>query len=227
MKVGFVVAMDKEYEPFLHSIGELKNSSVICGIEFCEYYADKRTVILAKSGIGEVAAASATSLLIGFFGCDYILNFGLVGALVSTLSEKAIVAVDDVVHYDSDLTAFGHPLGAACDMSSPYLSSDRKMLSFLSERLPTVRLASGDKFISDKTRKNALISDFSADICDMEGAGIALTCSRASIPFSMIKVVSDAADENAEVTFMKNKLGGLSFALDVVLGAIFEVYSEN
>ena len=225
MKVGFVVAMEKEYEPFLSSLGELKESAIVCGIEFCTYYSGNKCVILAKCGIGEVAAASAASLLIGKFGCDYILNFGLVGALASSLSEKAIVAVDSVVHYDSDITAFGHPLGAAADMASPFLLSDRKLLSVLSEKLPLVRLASGDKFIADRLRKNQIIADFSADICDMEGAGIALTCVRSGVPFAMIKVVSDSADDGAEATYMKNKLGGLEFALDVVLGAVFELYN--
>lgn len=225
MKVGFVVAMEKEYEPFLSSLGELKETVVLCGIEFCTYFSGDNCVILAKCGIGEIAASSAVSLLIGAFGCDYILNFGLVGALTSSLSEKAIVAVDSVVHYDSDITAFGHPLGAAADMSSPFLLSDRKLLSVLSDKLPAVRLASGDKFIADNARRNQIITDFSADICDMEGAGIALTCVRSGVPFTMIKVVSDSADDGAEATYMKNKLGGLEFALDVVLGAIFELYN--
>ena len=227
MKVGFVVAMDKEYEPFLSSLGELLSSTVICGIEFCEYSSDNRVVILAKCGIGEIAAASATSLLIGRFGCTYILNFGLVGALSSRFSERSIVVVDSVVHYDFDLTPFGYPLGAAADMDSPYIYSDRNALAFLSGKLPIVRLASGDKFIADSERKEKIISDFSADICDMEGAGIALTCARARVPFTMIKVVSDSADGGAEETYMKNKLGGLSFALEVVLNAIFEVCNNG
>ncbi len=226
MKVGFVVAMEKEYEPFLGSLGELRSAIKVCGIEFCEYYSNDRCVVLAKCGIGEIAASSATSLLIGRFGCSYILNFGLVGALNSNLSERVVVAVDSVVHYDFDLTPFGRTLGTPADMDSPYLYSDRNALSFLSGRLPVVRLASGDKFIADPVFKNKIISDFSADICDMEGAGIALTCTRSCVPFTMIKVVSDSADSGAEATYMKNKLGGLSFAIDVVLKAIFEVFSS-
>ena len=222
MKLGFVVAMEKEYDPFLDRLGALVATDSICGIVFCTYFSDKGTVVLAKSGIGEVASASATSLLIGHFGCDYILNFGLVGGLTS-FSEKNIVAVDSVVHYDSDLTPFDHPLGAAADMASPFLFSDRKLLSRMTNSLPCVRLASGDTFIADTNRKNQIVSDFSAEICDMEGAGIALTCARSAVPFAMIKVVSDAADEGAENVYMKNKVEGLVFALDVVLGAIYEI----
>lgn len=227
MKIGFVVAMDKEYEPFLDKLGELRVADVVCGIEFCSYVSEKGEVVLAKCGIGEIAASSATSLLIGLYKVDYILNFGLVGALDESLLEREIVAVESVVHYDSDLTPFGHPVGAAADLPSPYVFSDPKLLSVISEKnVRLVRLASGDKFIADPVRKDQIVSDFSAGICDMEGAGVAITAYRAKIPFTMIKVISDSAGSDATSEYGKNKNAGLVFALDVVLGAIFEVFKK-
>lgn len=223
MKIGFVVAMDSEYLPFLDKLGALVATEVVSGIEFCSYCYGEKSVFLAKCGIGEIAAASATALLIGKFGCSYIVNFGLVGTFVADYRGK-LVAVRDVVHYDSDLTAFGTPLGAPADFSSPFFSSDSSALSFLSAlKLPLVRLASGDKFIADPILSAKIKSDFSADICDMEGAAIAIVCARAHVPFSMIKLVSDGADSDAEADFAQSKQRSFGRAFEAVLSLIERV----
>ena len=225
MKIGFVVAMGSEYEPFLEKLGRLLSSEVVVGIEFCSYAFEDRVVVLAKCGIGEIASASAVSLLIGRFGCEYIVNFGFVGSL-DGVSRGAVVAVRDVVHYDCDVTSFGHPIGCPCDMDSAYISADSDMLSFLGGysrfSLPVVRLASGDKFVADPSFSEKIRSDFSANVCDMEGAGIAITCARAHIPFTMIKLISDAADDHAADDLSKSEQSAFGVAFDYVLAAIRE-----
>ena len=220
MKVGFVVAMENEYAPFLSKLGVLKKEENLCGLEFSLYSSGNHEIVLAKSGIGEIAAATATALLIGHYGCDYIVNYGLVGALGS-LGEDSVVAIRDVVHYDADITAFGHALGASADLDLVYLPANDKVLSRLAERgIPAVRLASGDKFIANESLKNQIKSAFSADVCDMEGAGIALTATRAKIPFTMIKAVSDGAGEGAAESFAASKVRAFDLAVSLVLSAI-------
>ena len=222
MNIGFVVAMESEYLPFLSRLGELVNSETRAGIEFSKYELYDRMVFLAKCGIGEIASSAATAILLGVYDCKYIVNFGLVGSLDGA-SCGAIVAVRDVVHYDCDITAFGHKLGAPADMAEPYLMSDVKMLSALSRyELPALRLASGDKFVADPVLNNKIKSDFSATICDMEGAGIALTCTRAHVPFTMIKLVSDGANDNATEDFKLSKERTFGRAFDIVLTVIRE-----
>lgn len=220
MKVGFIVAMENEYLPFLSKLGTLSREETICGVPFSLYFSGNREIVLAKCGIGEIAAASAASLLIGHFGCDYIVNYGLVGALDGR-NLGAVVAVRDVAHYDCDITAFGHPLGASADLGVVYLPADEKaLLSLEKQGVPAVRLASGDKFIAKESLKNQVKSAFSANICDMEGAGIALTCARSHIPFTMIKAVSDGADEGAAQAFEQSKIRAFDVAISVVLSAI-------
>ena len=55
-----------------------------------------------------------------------------------------------------------------------------------------VRCASGDKFIADEVFKNKLINEYGCDICDMESAGIALTCYKNNVDLVSIKAVSDS-----------------------------------
>jgi len=219
MKIGFLVAMESEYAPFLSSLGECVETETVCGIEFCTYRFSGKQIILGKCGIGEIAAASTASLLIGRFGCDRIVNFGLVGSLDGK-EIGTLVAVKDVVYYDFDLSPFGRPIGMPADIDLVYLPADLSVLQGALKDLPALRLASGDKFVSDTAFKNRLVSDFDANICDMEGAGVALTCTRAGIPFTMIKLVSDAADDVAVETFSASKTRAFGVAVDLVLSLL-------
>ena len=220
MNIGFVVAMSVEYIPFLKRLGTFCESLFLAGMEFSRYELNGDNIYLAKCGIGEVASSTATALCIGHFGCKYIVNFGLVGSLVPG-KEGTLLAVRDVVHYDSDLTAFGTPLGAAADFSIPFIPADTRMLDLLSDDgLPAMRLASGDKFISNPSVGDSLRSAFGAHVCDMEGAGIALVCARSQVHFTMIKLVSDGADGDATADFEKNKMRSFGRAFDVVMRVI-------
>lgn len=68
----------------------------------------------------------------------------------------------------------------------------------LEPSLKRVICASGDRFIASADEKRSLHDEFNADICEMEAAGIALTCNRSSVPCLLIKAVSDAVEGGAE-----------------------------
>ncbi len=58
--------------------------------------------------------------------------------------------------------------------------------------------ASADRFVSGSKDKAYLHETFGADICDMESAGILLTCNRNKVPCVMLKAVSDAMEGTGE-----------------------------
>ena len=58
--------------------------------------------------------------------------------------------------------------------------------------------ASADKFVGTEAKKRALHERWQADICEMEAAGIVLTCARRGVPCLLIKTVSDAITGGAE-----------------------------
>lgn len=223
MRIGFVIAMDEEYAPFLSVLGEAVSKDTFCGVSFEVFSRGDREVVLAKSGIGEIVSSAVTALLIDHFHCDFVANFGFVGAL-GEIPPATLVAVKDVVHYDADLTAFGRPLGAPAGFDDPYFSADTRALAlFAEEGLPVCRLASGDKFISDPSLKSDLRSCFAADICDMEGAGIALTCARSGVPFAMLKLVSDGAGNDAASEFTVNIARDFPLAVSTLLSVLDKI----
>ena len=70
-------------------------------------------------------------------------------------------------------------------------------------------MASGDKFVASKEDKNYLRT-LGAEICEMECAGLVIASVRNNVPLLSIKVISDKADESADVSFAEVVKKGLT-----------------
>ncbi len=200
--IGMVVAMDKEILPFLTKVGVAKKTYEIGGYAIFFYKIKGKKVYLIKSGIGEIYASSATSILINVFKCDLILNFGVCGSLVDDISVLDAVVVNGVVHYDFDLSEIDDVLvGQYPTYDSPIIDTNSDLVDMaisINGNLKGVICASADKFVSKDKVKKSLNKTFKASVCDMECAGILLTCNNAKVPCLIIKAVSDGkggADE--------------------------------
>lgn len=63
-------------------------------------------------------------------------------------------------------------------------------------------IASGDQFFSSQEQKNELHTQLPDILCvEMEGAAVAQVCYEYEVPFSIIRTISDTADETAHVDF--------------------------
>lgn len=155
-----------------------------------------------SSGVGEIAAAAGTQYLITKYNVELILNFGVVGALTEEMSEKKICIVKEVCHYPFDLTEIDNvEQGRYTEFPDRYIQTTPELIARAQEVYPdltAVRCASGDRFVGNEKDKRYLHDEFGADICEMEAAGIILTCVRNQIPVMSIKMVSDSVHGGAE-----------------------------
>lgn len=194
-KIGMVVAMDKEVSPFLDKMGKALKTQEVGGHKVFSYKINGKEVYLIKSGIGEIYAASATAILINLYKCDLILNFGVCGSLISKVGVMQSVVVKGVVHYDFDLSEIDKvPVGQYPDYDNPVMKTNRDLIDLaisISGELKEVICASADKFVSKPKIKKLLNKTYGAEVCDMECAGVLLTCDIAKIPCLIIKAVSD------------------------------------
>lgn len=171
-------------------------------------------MIMVKSGIGKVNAARCTQILIDNFHPDYIINSGIAGGIDASLSVGDIIIGEEFVQHDFDVTAFGHAKGYLCtgerDDVPIVFRSDKKLVYLLessakeaggSGKVRTGRIASGDIFVADRTRKESISHEFKAVAAEMEGAAIAQTSAYADIPFVVLRVISDQADGEAAESF--------------------------
>lgn len=205
MKIGIITAMAGETQPLYQKMGKLADEINVAGVTIFKYEINGNDIYLVRSGVGEIRAAMTFQLLVDKFDVDVVLNFGLVGSLDNRFEVGDIVFAGKIVHHQFDTSAIDDvPAGQYDGNDSIYFHTDadliKKVKDEIGEDIPVVTVASGDKFIASKEDKNHLRT-FGAEICEMECAGLIIASKRNNVPLLSIKVISDKADESADVSF--------------------------
>lgn len=198
MKIGMIIAMEKEFCDLLSCLNDVsQNQSDVPYTYFTAKYKDKELYIV-KSGIGEIAAAGAAQFLITRYGVELILNFGICGGLKPSFKKLDTAVLDKIVHYGFDISVIDSVKpGVYPDEESEFILTDRKLFELIKSLdgdVKTAVCASADLFVGRLEDKQRLINDFNADVCEMESAGILLTCKRNKVPCAFVKSVSDDSD---------------------------------
>lgn len=185
--------------------------------------------IVVFSRWGKVAAATTVTTLILEFGITELIFTGVAGAINSELHIGDIVIGKRLFQHDMDarplMKQFEIPLlgitSFECNEEKIYESKKiieelltkkhleqvihKEELNHFGIQYPKLfigDIASGDKFFSSSEDKHALQAVLPSVICvEMEGAAVAQVCFEYKIPFTIIRTISDAADEKAEFDF--------------------------
>ena len=198
--IGMLVAV--EIDSVLSRYGHPEAAEERGGFRVFRYVTDSYELFVINSGVGELAAAAATQLLIDRYQAELVVNFGVVGGLTEEMAMARTCIVEKLVHYDFDLSQID-PLspGQYPGYDSVYIPTTGELVEkavALEPGLKRVTCASADKFVGGQAAKAALHERFGADICEMEAAGVVLTCNRCGIPCLVIKTVSDGITGGAE-----------------------------
>jgi len=204
MRIGMIVAIPEEIEALFTTFGSPAGKDIFPGYEVMKYDVNGNQIFVTGSGAGEIAAASSTQLLITKYGVELIVNFGVVGGLTEDMKLQSTVVIEKLVHYDYDASPFMPELTPAQypGFSDMYICADEKYLELALKTEPSLKkvtCASADKFIEDPLFKKKLNESYGAKICEMESAGILLTCKRNEVPALFIKAVSDSVDGDASM----------------------------
>lgn len=198
--IGMVVAV--EIQAILNKYGTQLEELSFPGYCVKKYQTEKYNLFVIDCGAGEIAAAAGTQFLISQFGVELVVNFGVVGGLTPEMSISKTCIIDRIVHYDFDTSALDHcEVGRYLNYPSIYIPATPELVEKALQICPSLKkvtCASADKFVDGKEAKQRLHDAFDADICEMESAGIALTCNRCGVPCLFIKTVSDAVTGGAE-----------------------------
>ena len=91
---------------------------------------------------------------------------------------------------------------------SEFFDGDKAMLEGMENALKLENIAyhkgiiaSGDRFIADKTAADKINSDFGAISCEMESAAIAQVCALYNVPFLAMRAISDNGGDGAIESF--------------------------
>lgn len=207
--IGIIGAMDEEVSILKESM-EVEKVVSKASMDFYQGKLSNKEVVIVRSGIGKVNAAVCTQILVSEFGVSSVINTGVAGSLRNEINIGDIVLSVDALQHDMDATGFGYEPGIIPRMDVSLFKADEKLVNLaknVNEAVNTDistfvgRVVSGDQFISDKEKKQYLISQFDGFCTEMEGAAIAQTAYLNNIPYLVIRAISDKADNSAEMDY--------------------------
>ena len=76
MKIGLLIAIERELDAFLQS-GEERTEETVAGRTIYKTRMEGHDIYAVKSGCGEIDAAAATMMLIVKYGCELVLDVDL------------------------------------------------------------------------------------------------------------------------------------------------------
>ncbi len=198
--IGIIGAMGIEVRA-LSDMLENRESKTISGIEFLRGTIHGKDVVLAVCGIGKVFAAICAQTMILNYAPDVIINTGVAGTLTDKLSIGDIAVSKDVVQHDMDTTPLGDPAGLLSGINIVKIPADEnltlafeKIISAKGINYTSGTIASGDQFLASSEVKQRIVDTFSAIAGEMEGASIGHVCYVNSVPFCVLRAISDCAD---------------------------------
>lgn len=207
-KIGIIGAMVEEVQLIEQDLQQT-TITIQAGMSFYEGLLFDVPVVLCKSGVGKVNAAVCTQILIDLFSVDCILFTGVAGALDPELNIGDIVISTDCVQHDIDVSALGFAQGVIPYADTSIFIAEPELVdrAFHSSqqlfgcRILKGRVLSGDQFIADREKVKQLHLELSGACTEMEGAAVAQVCQMNSIPFVIIRSMSDKADGSAHINF--------------------------
>lgn len=192
MKIGIIVAMDKE----LHQLQSLFTDG---------------SVVVQKCGIGKVNAALGAQRMINEFHPDAIISSGCAGGNGDDVNVQDVVVSTQLAYHDvycgtavDGSTQYGQVQGLPARFEvDPYLlrkSDELKVKSGQTLAIHQGLIVTGDWFVDSREKMREIIGHFpEAKAVDMESCAIAQTCYINKVPFISFRVISDVPlrDTNA------------------------------
>ncbi len=212
MKIGIIGAIDEEVRSLI-SLFECTSMVNVAGNNFYEGLLFGENCIIVKSGVGKVCASMTAQILISKFNVEKIIFTGLAGAINKSLKIGDIVICKECIQYDLDASELGFKIGQIPYTEHRFFVADNKMMQVaLKTKIEDTKIVSGtiltgDLFLNHKTQIKyaSLFNELKGDCLEMEGAAVAQVCVLNDIPFCIIRIISDNADENAVDNFEKFK----------------------
>ena len=226
--IGVIGAMEIEVEALKKNMN-IEEIVDVASMQFCKGTYGDVHVVIVRSGIGKVNAGMCTQILADRFNVDMVINTGIAGSLQAKIDIGDIVVSTDALQHDMDATGFGYALGVIPQMETSVFQADedlRKLAVTTCQRVnPDIhvyqgRVVSGDQFVSDQDRKDAILKEFQGCCTEMEGAAIAQAAYLNHIPFVIIRAISDKADGSATMDYSEFEAKAVEHVVNLMDGML-------
>ncbi|MET3130229.1 adenosylhomocysteine nucleosidase [Oxalobacteraceae bacterium GrIS 1.11] len=229
MRLGIISALKEEQEGLIEAMqGAHKLSHGMRDYTGGSLWGIDAVCVLSR--IGKAAAAMTAAILVDKFEVTHIVFTGVAGSADFGVKVGDIVVSEALLHHDMDarplFPRFEVPLTGLSRFASDVELSEMLAVSaqnFLEHdfncvisaqergefgmhqaRLHRGLIGSGDQFINSRVHL-AELKDALPDLLavEMEGAAVAQVCFELGIPFTVMRTISDNANEQAAVDFMR------------------------
>ena len=227
-RIAILGAMPEEVQLLESQLAHPKTKKIM-GFEFKTGVLNGKKIVIGETGIGKVNAAIVTTLIINEFHPQSIIFTGIAGGTTDETKQGDIVIGNKLTYHDyGRLTNEGlltnptrnphtknpNPLYFSADSTLLVLASQSTQNLDLQKMSPEASppsimvgtIVTGDTFVTSSTAVAHLTKTFDADATEMEGAAVAQVCWQQSIPFLVIRSISDKANEKAAVDFQTFKI---------------------
>jgi len=226
--IGIIGAMHEEINSILQLMADVKESSYGRRTYYSGTINGLKT-ILVFSRWGKVAAGTTVTSLILKFNITDLIFIGVAGAIGHQLRIGDIVIAERLVQHDMDarplmdryeipllgITYFEPDSNLVAlaekaihttldNQNQAFIDQDKKEEFLLtSPKVYKGTIASGDQFFARQADKDTLLSNLPDTLCvEMEGASVAQVCYEYEVPFVVIRIISDEANENSAINFV-------------------------
>jgi len=186
--------------------------------------------VCVLSRIGKVAAAMTATMLVEKFGVTHILFTGVAGSGDAGVQVGDIVIAESLIQHDMDASplfpryevpltglaqfhsdvALSRQLALAAgrfvetDFAAAIGIDERREFRLGQPKVHRGLIASGDQFVSSRAHIERLHGAHPGLLAvEMEGAAVAQVCFELGIPFAVIRTISDNANEDAAIDFLR------------------------
>jgi adenosylhomocysteine nucleosidase len=179
---------------------------------------DGQDVILVRCGIGKVAAATTTAVLLDAFDAHALLFTGVAGGLATGVHVGDIVVATSLLQHDMNaeplFPRWEVPLTGLARFDTDAAWTARlvhagRALAATGAHATAATIhrglvISGDRFVATRAESDqlrALLPDALA--VEMEGGAVAQVCHDFARPFGVVRTISDRADDAAHGDFQR------------------------
>jgi len=208
--IGIISAMQNEVDLLLAE-AEIDRVDTVGGVDYHVGTLCGRPVVIARAGIGKILSAAGMATMLNRYDLSGVLFTGIAGGVGDETRVLDVVVATALVQHDyGQITNDGFEWAPGFDGETGYYPCDEALVSLARDAAVEVVgeehvfqgvVASGDQFVASEAYVKRLQEDFNAIACEMEGASIALVCSRYDTPFVVIRTMSDKADGQAHETY--------------------------
>lgn len=220
-RIGLMAALNEE-------LGDLRSRLEAATVE-CraqrDYHCGRlngQDVVAVTARVGKVAAASTATTLIERFACDAIVFVGIAGGIGVDVQVGDVVVAAQLAQHDMDASPI-FPAGELPLLGVRELAPERRLTQalhqacqaaiadwsprhdhphFSQSNLHQGLILSGDQFVHAHAHAQELVQQWPKALAvEMEGAAVAQVCFEHSIPFAVVRTISDRADDNAATDF--------------------------